>query len=480
MPVSQEKLRDILERENAKKGPMGYRAPAQLRELALDTHKAAPTADYGPSPDLINSMAAQRANERAYRASMQPPVTKCQSEPQSPCSTLRNSLNSEFRSVFKPSPGQEYHCNLAKTRRENIKKSEWALVETLEVQLFNNDRDRRKQEYAASQQSFRKTLDSQMRAHEADARAEAEVKKHEAAALLLDIAKFKEEEKAKLEAAKDRNMRLNAETLNMVHAARVAKTQALKSKKEDEAGFLRECEVKLAEERAMKEAKAEARRVQQEQTTRENVEKLRLKAEAAKLEKENDVAYAKAAIERADKLDLERAAAVRAVQEAAIAKSNRAMAHPGMKKQAERLALEKEWLQRAAELKEVEALEKDALQKAKREKMKVDLKQAHEEFLERREREADQAKAEMSEIRKTMTIAEFADREAQINRVHSLRDKNTQNAMFLSMQMKAKEEKSLVDDIGMSERERQLNLKLLNHAVEHVGPKPMQLTADFS
>eukprot|EP00798_Chlamydomonas_sp_ICE-L_P010618 gene10618-12293_t len=49
MPVSQEKLRDILERENAKKGPMGYRAPAQLREFGPGHTKAAPTADYGPS-----------------------------------------------------------------------------------------------------------------------------------------------------------------------------------------------------------------------------------------------------------------------------------------------------------------------------------------------------------------------------------------------------------------------------------------------
>ncbi len=37
----------------------------------------------------------------------------------------------------------------------------------------------------------------------------------------------------------------------------------------------------------------------------------------------------------------------------------------------------------------------------------------------------------------------------------------------------------LVDDVGMSERERYLNLRLLEQAVKTIGPNPKQLPVQF-
>ena len=49
--------------------------------------------------------------------------------------TARVLPDGEYRSVFRPTPEQELVCGAAKERRGNIATSEWALLDTLGVQV---------------------------------------------------------------------------------------------------------------------------------------------------------------------------------------------------------------------------------------------------------------------------------------------------------------------------------------------------------
>ncbi len=99
----------ILEREATKMGrATGPRAPALFRETALDTHKTAPTEDFGPSywnGPAINqkygsaTIASGNVNAMRHRA-----IARAKQQAAQAKTAQQEPV--EYRSVFKPRPEQ--------------------------------------------------------------------------------------------------------------------------------------------------------------------------------------------------------------------------------------------------------------------------------------------------------------------------------------------------------------------------------------
>ncbi len=143
----EQRLRDIKEREEAKLGPaQRSHGPAKFRETLTDTHKTAPIEIFGPSWQNAPSTSAKYGSatiaSNNINAARRLAVTRAK-KAAAEGTQGGGSEPVEFRSVFKPRPEQEYVCSLAKEHRDKLANSEWALLDTLEVQMFLDDRDAR-------------------------------------------------------------------------------------------------------------------------------------------------------------------------------------------------------------------------------------------------------------------------------------------------------------------------------------------------
>lgn len=196
------------------------RTPAQFRETALDTHKVVPAHDFGPSPDLLppdfrgapdylTQLKTQAARTRQRRS-------QSATRGQFASGTGTGPEQIEYKSVFKPRPDQEHVCNLAKARRQNTFNSEYALIDTLEVHLHNQELGQRAAVRARAASAQRTYLDGQVREkqhieqRELEARArDEEVARREREAALL-------EEQRKLEAQRAKNVLLRQQMKDQV------------------------------------------------------------------------------------------------------------------------------------------------------------------------------------------------------------------------------------------------------------------------
>ena len=102
-----------------------------------------PSAYFGPSPDLLppghmpppDYLAMQKSSRSTAKAAA---ATRRVSSGQAP-----SQGPIEYKSVFQPRPGQEHVCGLSTGHRTKVDGSEWALLDTLDVQMCNDDRERR-------------------------------------------------------------------------------------------------------------------------------------------------------------------------------------------------------------------------------------------------------------------------------------------------------------------------------------------------
>ena len=102
-----------------------------------------PSAYFGPSPDLLppghmpppDYLAMQKSSRSTAKAAA---ATRRVSSGQAP-----SQGPIEYKSVFQPRPGQEHVCGLSTGHRTKVADSEWALLDTLDVQMCNDDRERR-------------------------------------------------------------------------------------------------------------------------------------------------------------------------------------------------------------------------------------------------------------------------------------------------------------------------------------------------
>ena len=143
-------------------GTIAGRTPAVFREMQLDTHKSMQPEYFGPSPDLLPPghqpppdylSQLKTARATAKTASLRASTGQMDQTQQGPV---------EYRSVFRPRPGQEHVCDLTTQHRSKVATSEWALIDTLEVQLCNQDKERRERLALTQAAEQRKHLDKQV------------------------------------------------------------------------------------------------------------------------------------------------------------------------------------------------------------------------------------------------------------------------------------------------------------------------------
>lgn len=145
----------------ALQGPVpGGRRPAQFRETLRDTHKTMPAEDFGPSTrglGLGTGTAGSRSQGGSHSA-RGPGAGAGRSQSLGRAGTRTRNAHSalpfgpeatEFRSVFKPRPDQEHVCSMAREHRDRIAKSEWALLDTLEVQMYLDEKAARARQIEA-------------------------------------------------------------------------------------------------------------------------------------------------------------------------------------------------------------------------------------------------------------------------------------------------------------------------------------------
>lgn len=469
------KLLGILAKENSKTGAY-QRTPALFRETWGDTHKTMSAEYWGPSPDLVPTM--------RNRHSAGPGGGTLGRRSNSVDPSLRRSQSAgrgggvEYRSVFRPRPEQEHVCSLARTHRDNVKGSEWALLETLEVQMYMDERQRKERQVVAVQTATRRNFDSQVRKKERERQEELRDKERERQLVLEQTAEYRESERRAAEEARARATQVKNEQIRQLQLKQTAKSKALAKKKEDELKELQQVKAQLDEEKRVAGIKVEQTRLQMQRNTRENDARMRTQAEVLAAQKLRDEELMQEGIRSLNKKEAERGEAMRALFQSAAARANRA-GQTAFEERRDRLEREERLMAEAKEQKEREWQLKEARQAAKRENQKKELLDARKEHLALRDHRAAVEKAEVARLRREAEDKDAAEREADERKVRAIRERATNNRTFLTTQMGDKESKMLVDDVGMSERERELNLRLLEQAVRMVGPEPHQLSIKF-
>ena len=119
---------------------------------------------FGPSPDLLPpghkppadylSMLKTARTAKAGRRGSAGPMHGT--------TTTQGGGPAEYRSVFRPRPGQEHVCGLTTAHRSKVAASEWALLDTLDVQMTNDDKERRERLVHTRAEEQRAHLDRQV------------------------------------------------------------------------------------------------------------------------------------------------------------------------------------------------------------------------------------------------------------------------------------------------------------------------------
>ncbi|MDI9309180.1 MAG: PorP/SprF family type IX secretion system membrane protein, partial [Limnohabitans sp.] len=256
------------------------------------------------------------------------------------------------------------------------------------------ERQRKQQEIADA----RAALDAKNKAA-AEARLKSQQDKQNA---LSEAARLKaEQEKARLEAEKLRKEQAAAEAKAKAEADKLRKEQAAA-----EAKAKAEETERLRKEKAEADAraKAEAERLRKEQAAAE----AKAKAEADKLRKEQAAAEAKAKAEETERLRKEKAEAdARAKAEAERLRKEQAAADAKAKAEAEKLRKEQAAAEAKAKAEEAERLRKEKAEADARAKAEEEKAKAEAERLRKEQELADaKAKAEADKLRKEQAAAE--------------------------------------------------------------------------
>lgn len=139
----------------------------------MDTHDTMPAEYWGPSPDLIQHHRSLREQQLAASRTLAQTATRTagrsrrqqhrlQTHGRAQAQEEEEQDDVEYRSVFKPQPGQEECCAAAKERRVAVANSEWALLDSLETALCNDEYDQRHKIKAKAAGQLRAVLDAQV------------------------------------------------------------------------------------------------------------------------------------------------------------------------------------------------------------------------------------------------------------------------------------------------------------------------------
>lgn len=136
-----------------------------FRDMQLDTHPKAPTEDFGPSRKVQSALATKKAMNATKAAARQ--AAAAQAAAAAAASRKHGGLTAEEKqklmgSVFGSTGEQRYIAGLANKHRELMQQSEWALLDTLYVQMANEEEVMRARLKANSQAEVRGMLARQL------------------------------------------------------------------------------------------------------------------------------------------------------------------------------------------------------------------------------------------------------------------------------------------------------------------------------
>ncbi|GMH35736.1 hypothetical protein BSKO_03604 [Bryopsis sp. KO-2023] len=451
------RLEHILERETAKNLRYQTKQPAQFRDTILSTHKfLTPRTDIAQGVSSCASIALQRkklGNKRERSRKQNPNIVPVCGEP---CS------------VFKATGEQTYAAKKAAEQRRLRATSDWALLDTFEVAMYNDEykhRMKAKTDAKARQKEF---LDRQMQALEKVRTQEEADKKRDHAIMEKQVAKHEEEKERTLKLERDRNANLKKERETLAKEAAEARERAQHRKMAAEKRELERIEQDLEAEKVRQQRRKEAATKEMMKTKEENDKNIAAKKESARLEAERNEQMMKEMLKLLEKQERDREEALKAFQENVAARSRKAGESVVAEKEA-REEKERALLKCLQERKQKELEEKERNERIEKEKLLREVQASRKKQIEAKVWEKERLRKEMEKYveqvkRKDADALSLEKREQEERRKRNYKHKEE-----LEKQMREAELKVLEGDIPMCHRERNLNLALLTQAGKIVG-----------
>lgn len=467
-----ERLQDLLSTQQARTydARVGSRDPSKFRELALDTHKTAPAEYWGPAVGL--SFPQYGPTRKSMSAQQR-------TRPRDNGNILYHSMGETalHSSVFKPTAEQQHLTNLSRTQRDIQCNSEWALVNTFDVQMYNDERDHIRQSRQRAYDEQRRYLDGQIREKEfLTAKANAE-KEREKQMVNSQVDKYKEEESKRNEALRLHRMKLNEDRAAQLQAVKDAQQRAREKKARDDERLAAQLKLQQEKDKETALRKAEEAKVRAAAALQENLERIAAKKEADRLRKLEEEKLMQETIRTLERQEKEREDALKEFY-ANVSRRSDAVGQVVVQDRREREEREAK-LQRLYEEKAAkEAAARDRAALKKKEQAKQDILKNRSQYLAaQREKEAAK-KSETEKLRIELEAKAVAEKQREIEKQMAWRARNMAVRNEVETQILQSEQRRVEEDARMTETERRINHAILREATKAVG-YPHQIPVKF-
>lgn len=452
------------ERQKTNNSKVGYRDPPKLRELALDTHKTAPAEYWGPSISHASTYVPSRRSTSALD----------RTRSRSTANPMYHSANGNLHSsVFKPSFEQQHRAGMAKTQRELHSNSEWALLNTLEVKMYNDERDVVVRERKKVSDEQRKYLDGQVREKEYTVAQTKAEKERERELLRMQLERYKEDEARKAEELLQYRVRLNEDRESQLQDARAAQERAREKKAREDERLATQLKTQAEHEKAEKLRKMEEAKQRAAIAQQENLQRIAARKEAQRLkrlEEEELMQQTLRTLEQQEKDREDRLKEFYANIHKRAENVGQIVVQDRKDREEREARLIKQYENRAAK----EAADREREAARKKEKFKAEILKSRAESLAKANESKAAKQAESARIRAELEARAEQERQREADKLAVARQKNLEHKRQLELQMQLEEARRVQDDIMMSEIERKLNRPLLQQAVQTVGvPHPI-------
>eukprot|EP00877_Chromochloris_zofingiensis_P006962 jgi/Chrzof1/2519/Cz11g18180.t1 len=456
---NKEKLRELYQQAVASESKVpAHFSPAKFRETQLETHRTLPPEDLKLKPHTIRANYASRTSSTQSKRR-----TRCAANSQSGTTEFDQPATSEYRSTFKPSPEQQHVSELASTRRALKTGSEWALLDQLETSMAVAEVEARRQAKLHQQHEQSQYLAQQVAAHERERAAANAAKAAALAEVVASVDAYHREEEVKEAQVREKHLKLKADREVQAAAVEAERRRKEAKRAREEAAALESIRRQLEAARAAQARKQAEAAAAMAKTLAENEAHIAARRQAENEQKKRDEALMQETIRTLEKQEHDREAALEAfhasiaaraahVGEIAVAANNaRQEREDRLIKQSEERALQQQQ-------------EKIGAEKVKREQMAAELCTAAAEASSAKQAALQQRQEEQAQLRAEMEaeLAEFKLTEALT--AEQRRKRNQQHHAALHAQIADMERRMVADDIGMDDRERALNARLLQQA----------------
>lgn len=432
-----ERLAAILAKENAKaslanKVKQVEREPAKARNLVLSTN------------DSTMFLSGNKPTKKVSSGYTQQPVATM--EPMVP-----NFKQYTASSTYMPS-------------KPEAALRDWAVLSTFEAEVYKAEQINAKQEHRAHKQAQKQFLDKQREEEEVRRMAQLEEGRQVAQQVMADVAKYKADEAAKMEARRAHEQRIKADQEAQLVQLEADRSAAAAKKRAEEEAEVAEIRRLLEEEKAAKARKMAAQRQQMMEAMKENDARLRLKEEA----KLKEAAYERKLEDEYDAIlqaqEVAREEALKALYAKAAGKAE--VAGKVVGEEMERKALEEAERLRLFHVEREKALDakdaKDAARRRKLSKQQIDMLEKQ-KALQRQA--AQQKKAENAQYYDMVRVRDEESNKAEADKQAKIRERNVAHRKDLEAQIAAKSVTKLqVHGDTMNAQEKLLNAPLLSQA----------------